>query len=80
MPGSRAWHGDRKPKPTPGRRRRRETSMAEANVRRHGVGHPEPWTQSSYRPGGEHIRAGGVGIRSKILSKTTGELAGGGFP
>jgi len=41
-PGSRALPGDRKPKPTPGRRRRRESSMPVANVRRCGTGNPEP--------------------------------------
>ena len=32
--GSRAAPGDRKPEPTPGRRRRRESRMAAASVRR----------------------------------------------
>ena len=39
---SRALPGERKPEPTPGRQRRRESRMPVANVRRRGMGSPEP--------------------------------------
>jgi len=47
---SRASPGERKPEPTPGRRRRRESRMAAANVRRWGVGTPDPRGQPAHRP------------------------------